>query len=451
MEWRFQLALGDDARTTLGTYIRDVRTSRSFGGKVFQYLRAAEIRELASDHNIAFAVNSDTSIVQEDRNRMVSKIRSTARKVFLISVHGYIRMKDLRHFSDYRNTHEFARFQRHQYIIPSVLRESAFLTYGIDQCVPIHREDAPFTSAIDRLVYRAYIDTDYYDIATLEGRPDNPELSRSLAVMEIRISSPAQVSHARSQIEFAQFLATHASHEHITKPYATFALRSMYPGETTHYLITEFPRGNLLAYFKATVPQPADDWMRRQLRGLAAALDLIHTPTNVRFGIHHDIRPKMVAVCSAQDGFTFKLAPSSQSRIIAQDGQALPGTSAMISSYHPPESTNGLALSRSHDIWSLGCVFLETMVWYTQGTKAYTDFLEAACGKDRPRYWFAVEKGQVVLRGIVKQQLDMLEIRKKGKWANLVGVIRMMLATDASWRITASELVAAFNHPSRPI
>ncbi|KAH7389298.1 kinase-like domain-containing protein [Phaeosphaeria sp. MPI-PUGE-AT-0046c] len=451
---------------TLGIYIDDSLTRRTFGNKVFKYLRAAEICDLASDHNIAFAVNSDTSIAQVDRNDMISKIQNTGRKVFVISMHGNIRMDDLRRmlakdlsdpslpltdadFHAYRTSHEFNRFQAHQQIIPPVLRESKFLTYGVNQCVPFQRETLPIVAAFDRCVYRACIDTDYYDIAALESLSGNPRLSQAVAIVEIRISSPTQQARARSQIEFAKFLATHASHEHITKPYGTFALRSVYPGETTHYLVTELPRKNLSVFFQSTDPQSTDSWLHRQLHGLTAALALIHMPTNGRFGIHHDIRPTKIAVCWNGE-FTFKLAPSPQSRVVAQDGQALSGNSATVSPYHPPESTSGLSLSRRHDVWSLGCLLLETIVWYTKGKEAYTHFLETASGKDRPQHWFIVESGQLVLQAAVKKQLATLQACGNGKWAYMVGIIRRMLATDPSSRITASELVIALRDSTRP-
>lgn len=466
---RFQLTSSDDDPSgILKAYIDSARTKRTFGKEVSFYLRANEIRQLASDQNINIVVSSDTTLKSGEKYSLKDQIRDSARKAFLIAVSGSICMEDLfaliskglkdedlnlplthGDLATYRNCIGFSRFQSHQqWLIPPVLSESTFLTYGVDRCVPIQREESPIIPGTGSRIYRASVDTDYYEIASLKSLPNDPSLSQRLAVHEINTASPEQQEHAQNRIQVAKFIATHVQHEHVVKPFGSFALRSTFPGETMQYILTELHDADLsILYKRNKPPSAADDWIRRQVRGLAGALALMHTPRDGDFAVHHGIKSQTIAVFSQQ----CKLSLSTRCRIQASDNSGIVSISPAVSPYSPPETTSGYLTGRPHDVWSLGCVFLELMVWCTQGQNECRDFIEAAGGKYAPQYWFLEEGGETVLQKIVKQQLNTLQGWEQGKWVNFVLVIRRMLATDVSSRITANQLVAALNSSTRPI
>lgn len=473
---RFQLAANDD-HTDLHSYIESALTTRMFGSKAFKYLRAAEIRELTSDHNIDIVVKCGTLrfLPGHAKEELGKQARSTARILFLITVAADLPMSNLCLLLLHRGLNDqnlpitnvtydaleervkLKEFQALQHLIPPVLKESTFLTSGVDSTLPIEIKSV-FAPGTTRRMYRAYMDTEYYKIRTLEQQADDPSLSRMLAVIEINTATPEQESRARSKIEFAQFLADRVHHEHIARSFGTFALSYMFPGETTQYLIAERPVGNLKYYILKRDPQthhhkkhpalPTDYWLRKQVCGLAKALADIHTPTNGRFGIHHDIRPENILLFEETgQAFTLKFGGSGLAKVHARELEEHQHTSATLgvtmSPYLPPEASNGQPLFRAHDIWSLGCVFLELLMWYTEGQAAYRSFVTAACGKDRTQCWFLVENERIFLQPIIRNQLDALEAVQQGKWAGLACMIRRMLTIDASSRIEAGELSSA--------
>lgn len=133
-------------------------------------------------------------------------------------------------------------------------------------------------------------------------------------------------------------------------------------------------------------------WSAKQLLGLADGLAKIHrSPTNplvdeasdmTDYGIHGDIKPHNIL--RFRDGdedygrlvicdFGFTRFHSRASRSAAHREGDSP-------TYRAPECarTNGsnsdITISRACDLWALGCVYLEFMVWYLQGFDAEEDF-----------------------------------------------------------------------------
>lgn len=120
-------------------------------------------------------------------------------------------------------------------------------------------------------------------------------------------------------------------------------------------------------------------WIAEQCYGLAKTLSHIHEPPELLnengkqlFGRHGDIKPENILwfkndkgamLAFADMGLTRVHKDSSRSNI---PGQGIPQTPT----YRPPEcdmaGREGY-ISRSFDIWTLGCVFLEFIVWTLKG------------------------------------------------------------------------------------
>ena len=143
----------------------------------------------------------------------------------------------------------------------------------------------------------------------------------------------------------------------------------------------------------AVKPEHTSDtliWIARQCVGLAQAVKALHQPISLEaqispsdnaspntawVGRHGDIKPENIlyfygaesAVLQLSDfGLTRFHRPVSEHRMYDN----LAGSRT----YRSPECDMREPISRSFDIWALGCVYLEFLVWYTMG---YEDGVEA--------------------------------------------------------------------------
>jgi serine/threonine protein kinase len=113
-----------------------------------------------------------------------------------------------------------------------------------------------------------------------------------------------------------------------------------------------------------------EEWLRGEMLGLAQAVDSIHNLRSGQAGYIKDIKPENIIVFKSRNnelqltdwgcaGVKSLPAGSSSSHKSINGGDLV---------YYPPESEiDSERTSRPHDIWSLGCVFFELMVWYCEG------------------------------------------------------------------------------------
>ncbi len=111
----------------------------------------------------------------------------------------------------------------------------------------------------------------------------------------------------------------------------------------------------------------------RALWGLCSALDAVHhlyseneTPTRV--GYHFDLKPRNILV----DGRKFVLADFGLSSYKDGDGQY---TAPEVEDFDAAEETHEEQISsRPSDVWSLGCIIMETLVWMKSGAAGVCEF-----------------------------------------------------------------------------
>lgn len=135
-------------------------------------------------------------------------------------------------------------------------------------------------------------------------------------------------------------------------------------------------------------------WIMQQCYGIVDAVAFIHNPGVLNpqgdpvFGRHGDIKPEnilwfkkrldsggMGALVLSDLGLAAIHRDKSRSNIPGHDIPATPN-------YRPPECNmdgeKGF-ISRSFDIWTLGCLFLELLVWLLNGWQGRQDFREDRC------------------------------------------------------------------------
>jgi serine/threonine protein kinase len=196
-------------------------------------------------------------------------------------------------------------------------------------------------------------------------------------------------------------------HNHLIKLLATYKFRGQY------HLMFPFANSNLRQYWEEKEPHLSLEnlnWWLKQMLGLASALCTIHnfrsaTPSNrivqntsqpdhflstrkmvmsreeERYGRHGDLKPENILWFETTESATNNLGIlqiadlglgafhrlGSRSNVEAKSVGGSP-------TYVPPECALDRPISRAYDIWSLGCIFLECVIWLLEGPKGLGDF-----------------------------------------------------------------------------
>ena len=162
------------------------------------------------------------------------------------------------------------------------------------------------------------------------------------------------------------------NHRHLVKHIATCERDSEY------YVI--FPLatgGSLWSYWKEKNKETRTPervaWCLQQMAGLADALYALHSGFEGNLHVRHgDLKPGNILVFEDKEGKTLAIADMGISRLHTQPTDQRPHgtmTTATTRAYEAPEAAGyneggtGPARHRIYDTWSLGCIFLEFVIW----------------------------------------------------------------------------------------
>lgn len=196
------------------------------------------------------------------------------------------------------------------------------------------------------------------------------------------------------------------THKHLISLLATYQQGNEY------YLIFPWARGDLRSYWRDIDPEPTADhdtttWMAEQCYGIARGLSKIHQhetayfrsssdhpfapkgPISSRarsgslqlFGRHGDIKPQNV-LCfgNANTGLgrpILKITDLGLAEFKTSIANIYKSSSkiSMTAAYRPPEyDTENGKVGQSHDIWALGCLYLEMIAWILGGWELVQEF-----------------------------------------------------------------------------
>ncbi|KAI6762335.1 hypothetical protein HG531_002888 [Fusarium graminearum] len=209
--------------------------------------------------------------------------------------------------------------------------------------------------------------------------------------------------HSRSREMFSRevdALKRLSGQKHIVPLLATFEYKNSY------HLLFPWANANLRRYW-AMFPNPSIDrryglWVAKQCKGMAEGLSIIHEPppdqnddyayevalqpshlqsqSSQSYGRHGDIKPENILWFRNgpnTDIGVLEIADFGLTRFHNRRSRSNISPVGMGNSptYRAPEfdMPDGL-LSRSYDIWALGCVYLEFLTWYFMGWKGVTEF-----------------------------------------------------------------------------
>jgi hypothetical protein len=182
------------------------------------------------------------------------------------------------------------------------------------------------------------------------------------------------------------------------------SLLATYEQFNQYFLMFRWAESDLHQFWKDN-PSPLVDketvlWMATQCAGIADGLRRIHTyrdsldtrqePDDPLYGRHGDIKPENILLFRNSDDptdrGTLKLADFGLADFRSKDSKSNVRRSQIgnTMAYRPPEcdTPECATISRSYDIWTLGCVYLEFITWAIGGFSLCRNFTKLRLSKD---------------------------------------------------------------------
>ncbi|KAI4109377.1 MAG: hypothetical protein L6R37_000534 [Teloschistes peruensis] len=266
------------------------------------------------------------------------------------------------------------------------------------------------------------------------------------------------------------------SSDHIATHLATWTQDGRY------YMLFPYAQCNLGQYMRRiSFGNPTKRntlWFLRQLVGLATALRQIHNLSGAespaassinllapavkdlrKSGWHHDLRPENILYFrnKSYDDGEFYIADFGSGKVHTyRSGPASNNTPSPngTQTYEPPEFAKEGKTSRPYDMWSMGCVFLELLVWVIFDYRSIKAFAGDRGGRrfpdsqteftDDDAFWQMDQSGNISLRKAVTYQLTKLRdtIQRRGLiyFEKILDLVQRMLDIDRQTRLQALDL-----------
>ncbi|KAL9639406.1 MAG: hypothetical protein Q9164_000947 [Protoblastenia rupestris] len=137
-----------------------------------------------------------------------------------------------------------------------------------------------------------------------------------------------------------------------------------------------------------------ETWILTQMTGLAHGLSVIHQPADphdgtTAYGRHGDLHPMNILLVKSVDDPNIdakgilQLSSMGEANFVhSPEDFTVPRDTGM---YEAPECQLERAAGPSYDVWSLGCIFLEILVWLSEGPQGLQEFALARLNPD-PMY-----------------------------------------------------------------
>ena len=266
-------------------------------------------------------------------------------------------------------------------------------------------------------------------------------------------------------------------HKHIVSHLATWTQNEGY------YMLFPYAECNLRQYMIRGAPQQPTKrdvlWLQAQFKGLSDALRLIHnldldrtpeTSTNLqapqqglrKSGWHHDLKPENILYFKpmGSERGLLKIADFGSGKVHTyRSGSVNTRSPNGTLTYEPPEAAMGGPTSRPYDVWSMGCVFLEMLIWATFGSVAVDKFSSDRVGKRFPdavdetfsddAFWQLNKERNFLWRSSVGTWFSKLEENSQQQslkpFRKVVPLIRRMLDTNGKTRIIAVDVANALD------
>lgn len=282
----------------------------------------------------------------------------------------------------------------------------------------------------------------------------------------------------RREMDFVD-ATKHIVHEYYARCFASWTIGHKY------YMIYDLADCNLKEFMQ-NHPEGmhhsclTSSWLIQQMCGIAGALNEVHTVKpgqNIqrsndvasgglgvpqtqgknKAGYLHDIRPENILVFKRKNN-GFRLCDWSCAKvkdfmavISGADPASRKTTTGGKITYKPPESHSKGETGRPYDLWSLGCVFLELLVWFWEGLEALDEFRTNRLGKvdldagfEDDKFYCVIPGGEKGLRISVQHKIDELSTVLDEDLKKVLEIIPDLLKINQQDRLKAEGLVERF-------
>ncbi|KAL8792076.1 MAG: hypothetical protein Q9195_005331 [Heterodermia aff. obscurata] len=245
-----------------------------------------------------------------------------------------------------------------------------------------------------------------------------------------------------------------------------------------YYMLFPYAECNLRQYMERHTLSPLTKrnvlWLLAQFQGLSRAIRGIHnlnpeTGTNLlapqqgprQSGWHHDLKPENILYFEeiAPKAGSFKIADFGSGKVHTyRSGTGSHNTRSPngTPTYEPPEVVKNGETSRRYDMWSMGCVFIEMLIWAVYDYDSVKSFGDSRVGRRSPdnaffddAFWQIDDDRNFIRRPSVDEWLEKLggKLQHENLQALLevLGLVNRMLDTSIITRITAPDLWKALN------
>ncbi|KAF1940898.1 kinase-like protein [Clathrospora elynae] len=461
----------------VGSKIEEDTLHGTFLGTTTEYVPNSTINFIATQRNIRKVLNNEPSasgLSKLQKKNCATRVHRIAKRVFIICVVHQIPMSfllDLNHVDNELKipltfTDEMLPFGNQDVgMVPGQFTKSSldnFIPYQPYVCSPTFRLgsfDQTFSSS-DILPMKTgsslghgaagdvtIVQVDKSHLFYPGSNPTTDQWSREFAMKSFK-----QPYLAQREMNFIQALreaGISSNHAHLATSYGGFTCAG------NSYLISEKADTNLDDYMKQTSSPPPSPstriWLKRQFLGLADALRAIHDlKPDVQAGYIHDIKPDNVLVFYTANNPRFKWTDWGCAKVNdIKEGTSHQSRTRGAPPYNPPESINGIfstVTSRPHDIWSLGCMYLELLVWITEGWTSLNAFRGALGGDyndDNNEYRHDDFHHDDKIKPEVVSKLVSVRSAQGGTWNGVCTEIDRMLRITPSQRPRAANVVDA--------
>ncbi|KAF4451406.1 serine/threonine protein kinase [Fusarium austroafricanum] len=239
------------------------------------------------------------------------------------------------------------------------------------------------------------------------------------------------------------------------------------------YLSFPLAMGDLNVFLNETPPpvsfHTVRDWVYTQMIGVCDAIRYTHESIDVgsdglhtkRLGFHHDLKPANILLFQGELGTfgTWKITDFGSGTVKffkCDSSEEIYNRKASTGDtvYSAPEYVVEGRVSRPKDVWSLGCIFLETLIWArSDEIGEVARFREARrlsnpVGQSKAVYWALDDDNKPYINPAVVKSFSLLEDLALGNEESLylLQVIGNMLCLDAAQRLTAKEALKHLEH-----
>ncbi|KAM6513602.1 hypothetical protein FALCPG4_015989 [Fusarium falciforme] len=256
----------------------------------------------------------------------------------------------------------------------------------------------PFITKVDpnlgghfSTVYEVELHWAHQDVIT----PEKPKQNLKVALKEINKTENKWFIREMKVLEVIQ----HIQHTHLIRPIASYKKG---PDGRGCFLFPWADKGNLKTFWKRQENQKGVMslegesahhlmiWTLNQMLGLCSAIAELHKPRpshdfpsqRMVHCRHGDIKPENILVFRKGESEVLCIADIGLGKFhekateFRKAGNIYTDTTTGTTRYLPPEFRSTKQIPRVHDIWSLGCLFLEFIIWAAWGNDGLDKFIQ---------------------------------------------------------------------------